>query len=180
MANALDLTTIANVKSWLQIKSNEFDDDLTRLITASSVFAQSWMNRNIITSAYVEKRSGHGGQNMMTSNYPLVTVDSVTVDGLVIPAISYTFDAHEIFLVNGYFTRAKNNVALGYTAGYATVPADIEQGIIETIALRWKERDRIGLTSKAMAGETTSFITSDYPPSAIGVFKQYKKVIPLT
>jgi hypothetical protein len=44
-----DLTTLADVKAWLQTGQNPFPatDDalLTRLITAASQFVQSWLGR---------------------------------------------------------------------------------------------------------------------------------------
>ena len=46
-----DLTTLADVKAWLQTGQSAFPatDDalLTRLITAASQFIQTWLNRRI-------------------------------------------------------------------------------------------------------------------------------------
>jgi hypothetical protein len=176
--SAPDLTTLANVKAWLNIANNDNDALLARLITAVSTFAQSWMNRNIAVASYVEKRSGHGGQVMVTSDYPVLSVTSVTVNGL--PVTGYTNDEVAVYMDSGKaFARGKNNVVLSYSAGYAVIPTDLEQAVIETVALRFKERERIGQSSKGLAGETTSFIIKDFPPSAQSVFQNYKKVIPL-
>lgn len=177
--NALDLTTLANVKSWLGITVGTFDTDLSRLITSASAFAQNVMNRTIASTAYSEQRDGHGGTSIITSNYPILSVASVVIDGVVVPSANYSSNANGIYLTSGAFNRAKNNVTLNYTAGFASTPQDLEQAIIETIAVRWKEKDRIGMSSKSLAGETTSFMIKDFPPSAQTLLNQYKKVISL-
>jgi len=52
-----DLTTLADVKAWLQTGQSAFPatDDalLTRLITAGSQYIQSWLNRQIALADYL-------------------------------------------------------------------------------------------------------------------------------
>ena len=59
-----DLTTLGDVKSWLQTGQNAFPatDDalLTRLITAASQFIQTWLNRQITLQDWIETRDGLG------------------------------------------------------------------------------------------------------------------------
>ncbi|MBV8061460.1 MAG: phage head-tail connector protein [Alphaproteobacteria bacterium] len=183
-----DLTSLANVKSWLNISSTDHDADLTRLISACSGFMQQWMNRTFAVSSYNEVRNGPGISTVMvTANYPLISVSSVTIDGVSIPVANgtfnsqgYTFDQRNIYLAGGYsFARGKANVLISYTAGYATLPLEIEQACIETVGSRWRERDRIGMASKALAGETTAFSLKDFPAQVITLMNNYKKVIPL-
>lgn len=183
MAN--ELTSLANVKSWLGVAVPTDDALLTRLITAYSNYVQSWLNRLIASQAYTEKRSGKGGTVMVFADYPVTAVSSVTINGQSIPAIinfgdvGYSFDDGAIYL-NGYcFTRAPNNVVLQYTAGYASTPPELEQAVIELIATRYKERDRIGQNSKSLAGETVSFMVKDFPMSVQTILNNYKKVISL-
>jgi hypothetical protein len=60
-----DLTTLADVKTWLQTGHNAFPvtDDalLTRLVTSASEYIQSWLNRSIALADYFEMREGTGG-----------------------------------------------------------------------------------------------------------------------
>ncbi len=198
-----DLTTLANVKQWLGIVATTDDALLTRLITAESMVIQTWLDRQINSQAYSETRNGSGAgrgmYEMLFANTPVTAVISVTVDGRSIPASTdngvlqpgYGFDQNRVWLAqvgslsdvqfdNQYFfTRGNGNVLLSYTAGYATVPLDIEQACIELISLRYRERDRIGQASKSMAGETTAFITKAMTDSVLQSIKQYKKVVPI-
>lgn len=172
-----DLTTLPALKSWLDIKGNEFDDDLERLITAISLFVKNWVGRSLLLAEYTEKRSGAGGPVLMLNQYPILSITSLQLDGHAILPAQYSFDDNGIYLINGVFTRAKNNIVVVYQAGYDGVPADVEQAVIETAALRWKERGRIGMTSKGMAGETTNFVISDFPPSAKSILNDYMRVV---
>ena len=55
-----DLTTLADVKAWLQTGQAAFPatDDalLTRLVTAASQYIQTWLNREIASADFLEVR----------------------------------------------------------------------------------------------------------------------------
>lgn len=200
---ASDLTTLANVKQWVNLTATTDDALLTRLISGVSLNIQAWLNRNIPEQSYTEIRSGLGGgegkYRMILANYPVIAVSSLMIDDQSIPASSdngvmqpgYGFADHEIWLApvsssvdalysDGYqFTRGTRNVQITYTAGYPVVPLDIEQACIELVAFRYRERDRIGLKSKGLAGETTAFNTADLPDSVKTLLQQYRKVAPI-
>src|SRR5438105_1144611 len=78
-----DLTTLANVKSWLGITESTDDVLLTRLISGFSRYIQSWLNRDIASKQYTETRdgvgAGAGGYRMMFNNYPVSSVQSLTI-----------------------------------------------------------------------------------------------------
>ena len=119
MAN--DLTTLANIKEYLNQKSTVTTDDalLQRLITAASAFLLGQMNR----------REG----------------------------LDYDYQ---------------------FAKGFARVPADIEFACCELVALRYKEKDRIGEISKNLAGQTTSYSQKDLSKFGRSVIKNYKRVTP--
>ena len=116
---------------------------------------------------------------------PVVGVTALTIDGNpILPspdgiAPGYVFSPSRLALIGGGFRRGLANVLLGYQAGYAAVPPEIEQAVIELAALRYRERDRIGLVSKGLAGETTSFAQKDMPADVATALQRYRKVVPL-
>lgn len=180
-----DLTTLANVKQYLGIANAGDDALLTSLVSRISANVQNWLNRNILSAAYTETLDGNGGFALVFKNYPVTAVTSLTIDTLVIPLAAnstqsgFMWNADKIVL-NGYrFTRAMQNVVVSYAAGYATVPADLEEAVIELIGFAYKSRDRIGLASKGLAGEQTNFITKDMPETVRTVLNQYKRLIPI-
>jgi len=181
-----DLTTLANVEGFLKLQAGNADEALlSRLITASSIFAQSWCNRQFASQSFSETRDGTGSNRMVFGNPPVSAVTSVVIDGWSIPigdavsAPGYYFTPRRLML-NGYrFSVGLGNVELSYEGGFAAIPDDIEQAVIEIVVHAYKERDRIGHSSQAMAGETTSYIVRDMPPRAESILRNYKRVVPI-
>ena len=180
-----DLTTLANVKAWMAITGSADDALLSRLITAASAYIESWLNRRFAIATYSELRDGSGADSICVKNYPIISVQNVTINGVPIVAAS---DPQGIgYLVNepgtaiylrGYaFLRDRLNVSLTYTAGFSAIPPDIEQACIDLISLRYKERDRIGQVSKSLAGETVTFSQRDLSETTRTLLNNYKRVI---
>jgi len=180
-----DLTDLATVKQWLNIAATTDDALLTRLITATSNYIQSWLNRVIASQSYTETRNGTGGTILMFSNYPVTAVSSLTIDDVAIPLATnttmagYRFSNQQIFLQGYGFSRGMGNVTMAYTAGYAAVPQELAQACIELVSLRYRERDRIGHVSKSLAGETVVFSQKDMSDDIRTILNNYKKVISL-
>lgn len=180
-----DLTTLADVEAWLKLKAGNSDEALlTRLITAASGFVEAWCDRTFLSTSYTENRDGDGGRRLPMRNKPLTAVTSLSIGTQTIPAgdanmtPGYFFNDSSISL-NGYcFHRGLGNVSITYTAGYATVPFEVAQATIELIALRYKERDRVGLSSETVAAQTTAFMVRDMPPSVATLLQSYKNVVP--
>ena len=151
-----DLTTLGDVKAWLQLGAAPFPatDDalLQRLITAAGAFTDTWLGRPILSQDWQEIRDGTGGQRLAFANIPVTAVLSLSIDGLAIPPApalgtdgggfgpGYTFTATELALRGLVFTRRPQNVIVTYTAGYASVPPDLAQACIELVCRRYKER----------------------------------------
>lgn len=181
-ASDLDLTDVASVRAWLGMpdKTVEFDDALQRLVTACSTLMQRLMGRTIAVTDYTHRQDGTGSSFMVLRNAPIVRVSSVIVDGVAIDPTAISNDETTMYLSGGRrLARGRNNVQLRYTAGFDDIPADLAQVCIETVGLRWKERDRIGHTSKTLANETVSFSLADFSPTGQTVIDSYKRVTPV-
>lgn len=183
-----DLTTLANVKAYLSPPLTTTVDDalLSRLITAASQFIQSWLNRTIAVASYTDTRNGTGGMRLFLRNRPVTAIVSVTIDGTAVPASNpaplgagYLFDDSSVYLTGRAFTKGVQNVVIQYSAGFVATPPDIEQACIGLVALRYKERDRIGQVSKNLAGETVSFQQKDMPADIATLLDQYRNLVPL-
>lgn len=168
-------TTLATVKEFVGITSVNDDALLTRLINDASTLMQSWLSRDITSATYTQKLDGKGIDEITLTNYPITAVSALTIDGITPTA--YGFDDNNIYLTDGsVFTKGKRNITVTYTAGFTTVPTDLEQVCVDLVATKYRERDRIGLDSKALAGETTAFSTRDFPNRAKAILTQYRKV----
>jgi hypothetical protein len=203
-----DLTTLAEVKAWLQTGQNPFpatdDAMLIRLITAASQFIQTWLNRQILSQEWIETRDGLGTSLGPTdvryqfAAFPVSSVSSVVVDGVAIPPIpspstpsgaialgpfcaqgGYLFTPTQL-VIRGYAVPRKAAcVTLQYTAGYTVTPPDLAQACLELVALRYRERSRIGEVARAIGGgQTVSYSQKDMSDSIKTLIQQYRKVAP--
>ena len=205
-----DLTTLADVKAWLQTGQNAFPatDDalLTRLITAASQYIQTWLNRQIALQDWIEVRDGTGNAlgsveaRYQFATFPVSAVSLVVVNGLAIPPIpispptppgiaavnTFASDAGYLFtptqiVIRGYAVPRKAGcVFLQYTAGYPVTPPEIAQACIELVALRYRERSRIGEIARAIGGgETVSYSQKDMSDAIKTLIQQYRIVTPV-
>jgi hypothetical protein len=186
-----DLTTLADVKAWLQTGQSSFPatDDalLTRLISAASEYIQIWLNRRIASTDYFETRDGTGGQRMQFACFPVTAVLSLTIDDQTIPATpsstaaGYRFSPTQLSVCGYRFNRGAQNVTISYTAGYPTTPPDVAQACIELVALRYRERTRIGEISRSLGGaETVAYSQKDMTDAIKTLLQQYRVVAPVT
>src|SRR3954453_17954288 len=188
-----DLTTLGEVKAWLQTGQAAFPDTddalLARLITAASQFIQKWLNRSIASADWYEVRDGTGGQRLTFGNFPVTAVLSLSIAGLAIPpaqnnggfGAGYVFSRPELALRGYIFTRRPQNVAITYTAGYPIIPPDITHACIDLVCLRYRERTRIGEVSRATGGtETVTYSQRDMSEHVKLLLSQYRLVTPVS
>lgn len=183
-----DLVSLDQVKAWLGLTDpTQTEDDalLSWLITAASAFIGNWCGRDFVSRGYIETRDGTGGSRMPFFNTPVGSVDGLLIDNRPIPPgdpvlmPGYHFTP-TMLMLNGFtFSRGYGNVVIRYTAGLSGIPSDLEQACIELVGQRYRDRDRIGLSSKGMAGETTAFIQKDMPDSVRTALKPYRRILPL-
>jgi hypothetical protein len=189
-----DLTTLAVLKEWLVIANTVTVSDamLARLISAASTYIQNTLiSRTIALAQYQEVRNGMGMDSMMLKTTPLVSVQSLSVNGAAIAARAplgpgatngaggYTFDDQMIYLSGFVFCSGRQNVIVNYTAGYAMTPPDLEQACIDIISDWFKAKDRIGKSGESIEGQSISFSLAQVPPRAMGVISGYRRVSPV-
>lgn len=178
------LAALADVEAWLSLPAGNADEALlTRLLSAASDFAETYCNRQFSVTDYVEVRDGNGQARLSPFQYPITAIAGVTICDQAIPALSGTgggyFLAGRSIVLRGYvFDRGTANVVLNYSAGFDVIPDAVQQAVIELVAMRYRERDRIGLSSQHAAGETTSYSLKDMPASAATLLAQYRAVAP--
>lgn len=180
----LDLTTVANLQGWLNDAQNVSSDTLQRLVTAASQFIQTVLNRTIKSQSYTDVLDGRGTRRIFLGNRPVTAVSSVQVDGLTVPPSpgpgldGYVWSSSSISLIGYAFTRGAGNVVISYTAGYPTVPFDLEQACLELCAFKWRKKGKEGNSSIAMGGQQTNFTIRDMPPEVATILQNYREVVP--
>ena len=185
----MSLTTLANLKVWLGTTTTTDDALMQRLIDAASAFIESWLNRKILQATYNEIYDGTGTDTLTTQTYPITSLLSCSFSGTAQKILSagdfssaaIDFTDSQLYGQFLTFPLGRQNISISYVAGYVTVPLDVEQACIELCSFRYKNlrNDRLGLTSKGLAGESTSFFVGDMLPTTKAILNQYRNVVPV-
>lgn len=129
------LTTLAAVKEWLDITTDEADAGLIRLINAASQYALDYMGRDTFAlTTYTQNGKGNGKSSMLLRNWPVVGVTSMGVQGTAIgaavigasglPGVGYVIsdprNAQQALELFGHSFYYGAYVSITYQAGYST------------------------------------------------------------
>lgn len=192
-----DLTTLQNALTWLGCQSDDAYGTLQRVITAVSTAMQNMIGRSILSADYTEIFDGRGRHRIMMSNSPITAVASVTIGELMqvdVPPRStaspgYTFSDKFVYVDPPYFfDKGDRNVSISYTAGYATVPFDLEQACLMWIKVIMDGANYSAALKSASAGQTKldwsqaltklHNLTILAPPTIVSLLNSYRKVAP--
>jgi hypothetical protein len=81
------LTTLSQVKDYLEISGDESDATLTRLIDAASQFVLTWISRDSFgVRTYTQNFRGNGKTSALLRNWPALSITSVGIGGSFVPA----------------------------------------------------------------------------------------------
>ncbi|MFQ5956176.1 MAG: head-tail connector protein [Candidatus Brocadiales bacterium] len=170
------LTSAAKVKEYLGVSGTSEDALLSRLVDWASDLVHSYCGRIFTEASYDEYYDGDGTEGLLANQYPISTVTSLEVDGIQKDVSSYTLYGQLglLKLKSGTFPKGKNNVRLQYTAGYSTIPNDLEQVAIELVALKYYDRGRNRLGIEAKDGISYAPYLPKEIKEALDLYKRYR------
>lgn len=134
-----DLTTLTTLQAYLPGTSAPSATVLSGLITRISRSILTHLNRSfIIPKDYVQRFNGSGTRSLVLPNWPVLSLDSVTISGGAVTLIGDDSDlAYQSYGIRiqdwdgippgdpavleyagGYFTFGSQNVVVSYRAGY--------------------------------------------------------------
>lgn len=183
------LATRSNVKADLGITTTTEDTYIDRLIAAASLDAVNYCGRlflkdTIVDTFYISRCV----DILVTSRAPIVTVSSITVDGIALTTNDYTIEKE-----TGFIRKLDEDgdledwdaekTVITYEGGYTAVPADLEAAVISLIKGRRAARRRDpSVRSEKVPDvlETTYWVKgpgeADLPPDVAGVFDRYREM----
>lgn len=183
MADAADLVTFANAKTYLGL-----DDTQATLagllITAISKRVITLTRRTIKAADYTEYIDGHGDDIILLKQYPVNTVTNIYLDGdrafaaaSALAATDYYLNSADgiVELYAKTTPEGRRTIKAVYNAGYSTVPEDLQQAVFEALSwnLRRFEGSSIGVDQQS-AGGVSARPSLTIPPSAYAVIIGYK------
>lgn len=204
--SAIDLVLLDDVKSFLHMPESNTDDDklIQLLITA---FSRYVLNRTGQTSfkqvnTYTEYYDGNGRQKMFLRNYPIVSITSLIIGSYSVPqsqdtvspgfyiedtrkSVAFRYSPNWMLpqlnqgLFPYSFVTGQGNIQVTYTAGYQSVPFDLQEACLEAIATNYRRKDWIDLMSRSVSIQggagTTTFRSWELPPHAEAVINFYSR-----
>jgi hypothetical protein len=152
-----DLTTLADVRAWLQTGPQAYPatDDLliARLITAASGLVTRWLNRPVLSGDWQEVRDGLGSfANEVTLAFgvqPATAVLLVVIDGVTIPADPGNYGPSFVPAAAGGQVSPSFLTQTASFAGYVFTPTAL------TIRGYWVPRKRASILLRYTAGFAT-------------------------
>ncbi len=179
-----DLCTVSQVKHLLPINKSVTTDDplIQRLITSASETMRNEIGDVINSVTRSEVYDGTGTGKLLFRHQPVMGVASVAIGPPSANRVALTENVDFVFTKYGIqslgrsFPKGVANIAVTYTAGYVAIPADIAEKTAKVAALRYKEAERLGQSSKTLAGETITFDTKDFPADVMATIQQYLRV----
>lgn len=183
MADAADLVTFANAKSYLGLVDSQ-STLAGLLITAVSKRVIALTRRKIYAADYTEYIDGHGDDIIILKQYPVNSITNIYLDsGRTFAAASalettdYYLNSDEgiIQLYSKTTARGSKTIKVAYNAGYSTIPEDLQQAVFEALDWNMKrfEGSSIG-TEMQSAGGVNIRPALTIPPSAYAVIMSYK------
>ncbi|UCD57332.1 MAG: phage gp6-like head-tail connector protein [Candidatus Hydrogenedentota bacterium] len=177
-----DLTTLANVKEYLDIESDDttFDSFLQRSIAASSRQIEAYCNRRFEIQNYSENYDGNASDILFLNSTPIVSVSSLSIDDETLQADEFKVYDDYVRLVSRLFTPGELNVSVDYDAGYFDAqsdppPADVEDACIQLVAFKFNVRGADGLTQRRANQTADSFAGVAIPLSAAIILDKYRR-----
>lgn len=154
----LKLVSLSDVKAELGISASTDDAWLTKVIERASAAAVQYANRQfaseVVKDEFWPQRDGYpwiipgGVRPLQLSRWPVTAVATVTENGETLTAdTDFRSDGRvgQLFRLDGSGYTKKwpaFPISAQYTAGFATIPADVQDAVIRMVKARWFTRKR--------------------------------------
>jgi hypothetical protein len=153
-----DLIELTDLPSAYQSRA-----DIARIITAVSALAEGYCRRPLsIQAGRVEYHDGGSWCELFLQATPIISIDSIYVDGLAITDYVVDNETGRVRRGTGHgspnfapwFPSGANNIVVTYTGGYLTIPEDIKQAVVTGVVNTCRDADRDPfLQSESFAGQ---------------------------
>lgn len=127
----MPLTTLEDVKAYLQIDSSITDQDqtiLTPLIKATSEAIENYCQRKLENGVVTEEYDGTGSMNLYLDDFPINNLSEIRIEGELVDSATYKLRKKEGIVVrmDGNWPPGVLNAEVTYEAGYVT-PDQVKQ-----------------------------------------------------
>ena len=190
----MGLVTVTRAKQNAAL-ANLTTSHLQNWIEAASDAIEGWCDRVFTSTAYTETQDGNGLHWLYVYNPPIISLTSVQIidssedtETILADQFRYGGDAGEIVFKptnsSSYsvFPEERRNIVVNYTGGYATIPDDIQEAVVQTIQEMYKvtntknpglKQIRLGEYSETRAAASEVVAVT---PSILSLIGRYRRV----
>ena len=187
MANS-DLCSLDEVKDYMGMEDSKsvVDDVLEDIITGvSDIFHTYCGVEQFKQQTYTEYYDGCGQKLLFVYNTPIISVTELNVDSDWEFGVDTTVGSDEYKIVNNLYIVLKNtvfslgdqNVKIEYSAGYATIPRDINLVAVEEVVRRHRRKKDFDVASRSLGNGQATFYEKGLLVSTKNVLNAYKKPV---
>lgn len=181
------LTNTTRVKRYLNESSSVNDEVLNELILSVSAAMQAWMNRYILQRSITgEKHDGTGRLDVLNlRDYPVIGISSVTVDDEALAGADYEIELNPgqlYYTPDGEYAAwpaGRRNVVVSYSAGYATVPADLEHAATVQVVAQFKRTahggNRLGERQTTIGEAVSQYMVDAWMPEVLEIMRRHQR-----
>lgn len=171
-AASYDLVTLENYKLDAGITVDTDDTYLERAISRSSAAIMNYCGRVFAVETVRDDFVAASGSSLVLSRYPVIEVESVTG-----AAVSYNLDKARGLLTatSGVWAGA---VSVTYTAGFETIPMDLQGAVSEVVkALQFNRTRDPSLRSENILSGLYAYTLFDASNSSVGTAQQVSAIL---
>lgn len=182
------LTTTATVKTYAGISGSGSDAQIDAIVAAVDRAMKEYLGRQIESATVTAEIHDGNGQDdfLLLLEWPVTAVSAVSISGTALTVADYEIDGAKGLLFykpggTGFaaWPEGRRNLSVTYTAGYASVPADLalaatKQAVYEvklTNALGNRLGDRSTITED---GGTAQYVIAGWYPGVAEVLDAYR------
>lgn len=160
------LTTKSEVKAVIGIDHDDDDTLIDSLIERASKIIDTYTNRTLEAQDIEEEFDGTGTNDYVLKQYPVNSVSKLSYRSGYIGDITwkeisskyYTYYEHSGTLrYADKFTIRPKGYKVEYNAGYATIPADLEQACIDLVTHYYNTRTQKGIKSERIGDYSITY-----------------------
>lgn len=141
------LVTLEALKAELQITATETDEYLSGLLVRASEGIEAYCNRIFAVETVSEAFRLRGALDiLLLRRWPVIEVDSVTVDDVALDADEFEVDPEtgHLYRLSGELRVAWTpaRIVVAYSAGFEAIPGPVQQALFELVKLGQASRTR--------------------------------------
>jgi len=182
---ATALVSIEEAQEYCRATTEELPA-LERYVVAACDWFAKFTDRQLYSAAITDAMfSGDGTQWLMLHEWPVTAFSAASYwTGTGWESIDLTYAvidprAVKVYLRDQVWPIGTLNLKATYTAGYATVPEDLKQAVLELMLENWRKADRQiqGVQFQTFSGQVLSFsMTDPFPKSVQAVADRYRRL----